>query len=320
MFSKIRQLAIKLFTVCQQSGKTTRPEAGKRKALWLWIILGLASVIWVLIRVVPKPSRATYPCQRIAQPLAAGFIAWVLGLAGSTLIWRKARSLVQKKRYAVGAICFAAAALLCYVTLNDTRDVAASAVNALNTAAFVPSDPANSPVGTAKGIHPGRVVWVYDSLLCDQGSTSGWWWEDDRTDPEVALRMMEQALINLTGIADPVVAWDSVFRYFNRTRYGQYNVGYQAGEKIAIKVNNIFSRSYEWTSSQDYRPCPQMLHALLGQLVNMAGVPEADITVYDCIFYHGNPVYQYCHADFPGVRWAEGDATDRSNYLSLIHI
>ena len=88
-------------------------------------------------------------------------------------------------------------------------------------------------------------------------------------------------------------------------------MGYKAGDKIAIKVNNIFSRSYEWTDSQDSRPCPQMLHALLWQLVNKAGVPEEDITIYDCVFYHGDPVYKYCHADFPGVRWAEGDATDR---------
>jgi len=314
MFSKIRRLAMKPFTVCPRTGKITGPETVKRKTLWLWIVLGLASVIWVLIRVVPKPSRATYPCQKVAQPLAAGFIAWLLGLAGSTLILRRARRLFQRQRYVVGAICFAAAILLYYVTLSDTRDVAASVVN--SAANFVPTDPANSPVGTAKGIHPGRVVWVYDSLLCDQGSTSGWWWEDQRTDPEVARRMMTQALVNLTGIADPVESWDSLFRYFNLTHYGQNNVGYQAGDKIAIKVNNIFSRSYQWTSSQDNRPCPQMVHALIWQLVNKAGVPEEDITLYDCIFYHGDPVYQYCHADFPGVRWAEGDATDRSGYES----
>jgi hypothetical protein len=59
-----------------------------------------------------------------------------------------------------------------------------------------------------------------------------------------------------------------------------------------------------------------MVHALIWNLVNMAGVPEEDITFYDCIFYHGDPVYDYCHADFPGIRWAEGDATDRSGYES----
>jgi hypothetical protein len=316
MFSKIRRLLMKQFTVCPQTGKITGLEIVKRKTLWLWIIIGLASVLWVLIRVVPKPSRATYPCQKVAQPLAAGFIAWLLGLAGSTLFITRARRLFKRQRYIVGAICFATAVLLCFFTLSDTRDVAASVVNAVSAETFIPTDPANSPIGTAKGIHPGRVMWVYDRQLCDQGSTSGWWWEDQRTDPAEAQLMMTQALLKLTGIADPVEAWDSLFKYFNLTHYDQNDMGYKAGDKIAIKVNNIFSRSYKWTDSQDNRPCPQMVHALLWQLVNMAGVPEEDITLYDCIFYHGDPVYQYCHADFPGVRWAEGDATDRSGYES----
>lgn len=311
MLSKIRRLVMKQFTVCPRTGKITGLEIVKRKSLWIWIVIGLASVIWVLIRVVPKPSRATYPCQKVAQPLAAGFIVWLLGLAGSTLIMRRALRLFQRQRYLIGLVFFASAmVLLCFVTVSDTRDAAAS------TLEFVPTDPANSPIGNGIGINPGRVAWIYDSQLCDQGSTSGWWWEDQRTDPEVAQSMMTQALLNLTGIADTVKAWDSLFKYFNQTHYDQNNVGYQAGDKIAIKVNNIYSRSYQWTSSQDNRPCPQTVHALLWQLVYMAGVPEEDITLYDCIFYHGDPVYQYCHADFPGVRWAEGDATDRGGYES----
>ncbi len=307
MFSKIRRQVMKQFTVCARTGKITGLKIGERKARWLWIVLGLASVIWVLIRVVPKPSRATYPCQRVAQPIAAGFIGWLLGLIGSSLIIHRARSLFQKRRYAVAATCFAAAILLSFFTLSDTPNIASPA------GSFVPTDPANTPMGIAKGINPGRVVWIYDRLLSDQGSKTGWWWEDQRTDPEEAQYMMTQALLNLTGIADPVAAWDSLFKYFNRTRYNQINTGYQAGDKIAIKVNNIYSRFYEWTDSQDNRPCPQMLHALLWQLVNEAGVPDVDITIYDCNFYHGNPVYKYNHADFPGVRWAEGDATDRAD-------
>jgi len=305
MFSRMKQLAMKQFTVCPRTGRIAGLKSGARRASWLWIVLGLASVVWVLIRVVPKPSRATYPCQKVAQPLAAGFVVWLLGLAGASLILQRARGLIQSHRYVVGVICFAAAVLFGFLTQGDPPGVAAP------TAPFVPTDSANSPVGVAKGINPGRVVWVYDSLLSDQGSKTGWWWEDKRTDPQVARRMMNQALLSLTGIDDPVKSWDSLFKYFNKTRYSQNNVGYKAGDKIAIKVNNIFSRFYVWTDSQDGRPCPQMLHALLLQLVTIAGVPEADITIYDCNFYHGDPVYKYCHADFPGVRWAEGDATDR---------
>jgi len=314
MFTKIKQKVMKQFTVCPKSGKITglKKEKDKEKTSWLWIALGLAAVIWVLIRVVPKPSRATYPCQKVAQPIAASFIAWLIGLIGSSLFFRKAHSLFKNQRYIVGAVLFSSAIFLFIFTVGDTHSVAASTVDFVgSTKSFVPTDPANSPVGTAQGINPGRVVWVYDSSLCDQNSTNGWWWEDQRTDPEVAQRMMDLALSNLTGIENPVESWDSLFKYFNKTHYNQDDMGYQAGDKIAIKVNNIFSRAYEWTTSQDNRPCPQMLHALLSQLVNKAGVPEEDITVYDCIFYHGDPVYKYNHEDFPGVRWAEGDATDR---------
>lgn len=316
MFSKIRQWVMKPFTVCPRTGKITGLDKAKKRTLWIWIALGVASVIWVLIRVVPKPSRASYPCQKVAQPIAAGFIAWLLGLAGSTLIIGRARSLFQRKRYVVGAIGFVIAILLYYFTLGDTREVAAAVKHFTESVkSFVPTDSPNSPVGTALGMNPGRVVWVYDSELCDQGSTSGHWWNDERTDPEVARQMTTQALFNLTGIFDTVQAWDAIFRNFNQTHYGE-EVGYQAGDKIAIKINNIFSRSYEWTDDQENRPSPQMIHALIWHLVTKASIPEEDITFYDCVFYHGDPVYQYCHADFPGVRWAEGDATDRSGYES----
>jgi len=91
MFSKIRRQVMKQFTVCPRTGRITGLKIVRGKTSWIWIVIGLASVIWVLIRVVPKPSRATYPCQKVAQPLAAGFIAWLLGLVGSSLIINRAR-------------------------------------------------------------------------------------------------------------------------------------------------------------------------------------------------------------------------------------
>ncbi len=293
--------------------KTGKPIGHRPIKPWLWWFLpitGFLALIWFMIRVIPKPSRATYPCQQVAQPLAAGFIAWILGLGGSSLVLRRAHRLFQSHRYAVGACCFALAVLICFITFSITHNSPASAAD------FVPPDLPNTPMGIGQGLHPGRVVWVYDRQLCDQGNTDDWWWTDERTDPNVAHRMMTRALLNLTGIADPVESWDTLFRHFNRTHGEPNDVGYQPGDKIAIKVNNIYSRSYEWTHSQDNRPCPQTVYALLWQLVHMAGVPEVDITLYDCIFYHGEPVYDYCHQDFPGVRWAEGDASDRSGYES----
>ncbi len=281
---------------------------GRRRG-WLFPAAGLLAFLWFLIRVVPKPSRATYPCQRAAAPLACGFVIWVMGALASVAAWRKARRLFSQSRYVVGAGCIVVAVMAIWWPLSVTSERLSEA------APFVPTDPANSPMGVGKGIHPGRVVWVYDRALNDRNGTAGSWWEDRRTDPCVADRMMATALRDLTGLDDLTQAWDALFRNFNQTHHDA-NVGYTPGEKIAIKVNNIYSREYRWSSSQTNRPSPQMLHALLAQLVNVAGVADSDITVYDGIFYHGDPVYNYCHADFPGVVFAEGDANDRSGYGS----
>lgn len=35
-----------------------------RWACWLWPVWGLCSLVWFLVRVIPKPSRAAYPWQR----------------------------------------------------------------------------------------------------------------------------------------------------------------------------------------------------------------------------------------------------------------
>ena len=49
------------------------------------IATGLLSLIWFLIRVIPKPSRASYPCQRAAFPLASGFVIWIIGIIASEI-------------------------------------------------------------------------------------------------------------------------------------------------------------------------------------------------------------------------------------------
>ena len=295
------------FDVCSRTGKPIRNKLKNRWLIWLFPITGFLALIWFLIRVIPKPSRALYPCQRVAQPLASGFVVWLLGLIGSVAAYRKARRMLRQSRYVLAAAGIVVAVTAIFLPLCVTTG------NPVKAAPFVPSDLANMPIGEGKGINPGRVVWIYDPDLTDWDGYSGHWWDDSHTNPNVALDMMARAIRDLTGIEDSIEAWDAIFRNFNVTRYGE-DVGYTDGDKIAVKINNIFSREYRWTSNQTNRPCPQMLYALVWQLVEVAGVPDSDITFYDCVFYHGDPVYDYIHADFPGVRFAEGDATDRSGY------
>jgi len=81
--------------------------SGNRRLKWLAAVMGLGSLAWFLVRVIPKPSRAAYPCQRAAAPLASGFILWVAGMAGAKALLRWAKGC----RFAVAATILALAVL-----------------------------------------------------------------------------------------------------------------------------------------------------------------------------------------------------------------
>ena len=72
-------------------------------------VAGLVALLWFLIRVIPKPIRATYPCQRAAFPLASGFVVWVVGMVTSVVAVRRAGAYLRQSRYTVGAVLIAVA-------------------------------------------------------------------------------------------------------------------------------------------------------------------------------------------------------------------
>ena len=72
--------------------------------------LGFGSLLWFLVRVVPKPGRAAYPCMRVATPLASTFVVWLLGLGSSILFFKQARAYFRKSQYAIAMVCVVAAA------------------------------------------------------------------------------------------------------------------------------------------------------------------------------------------------------------------
>jgi hypothetical protein len=85
-------LKSRLFRTCPKSGRIVgvrQPEGWAR--LWFPLI-GLAAAIWFALRVLPKPSRAAYPCQRVAMPLASGFVLWLAGIGGASLALGPARA------------------------------------------------------------------------------------------------------------------------------------------------------------------------------------------------------------------------------------
>ncbi len=108
--------------VCPKTGKPLGHNRKYRWLKWLFPITGLLSLIWFVIRVVPKPSRATYPCQRVAFPLASGFIVWLLGLAGSAAAYRKAKRSFAQARYVLAAICIVASVGFIWAALSSTDE------------------------------------------------------------------------------------------------------------------------------------------------------------------------------------------------------
>jgi len=207
---------------------------------------------------------------------------------------------------------------------------------------FKPSEGANNPVGEARGIHPGRVVWVRDANSTSWDGRTGYWWDNANTDQKAVNRMTSRLLLDLTGQKNEKQAWDALFRYHNQARK-LGNSGYRRGEKIAIKINCNQDRGPDWSNMgssfgppptgsvqrggspeggplastrggglsrgpQNGLPSPQVVLSLVSQLIN-AGVPGEDILLYEVAGRRniGQPIYSKIRAEsnrnFQAVRF-----------------
>ena len=270
-------------------------------------LTGLCALIWFLVRVIPKPSRATYPCQQAAFPLASAFVAWLAAMAGSVAAIRKAKRCLAQARYASFVMLVGLSAGALWLAHSATSEKVISA-----------DDPTpNAPIGIAKGVHPGRVVWVHDPEATDwDGPGDGHWWESSHTDQGAVDKMMDRAIRALAGEKESAAAWDRLLRHFNRT-HGKVDTGYRPSEKVVVKVNFVGCiaawrrdkvtqiEQYNLRSSDYMNTSPQMIIALLRQLRDEAGVKQSDITVGDTLCYFPNEYYEMCRKEFPNVRYLD---------------
>jgi uncharacterized protein (DUF362 family) len=224
----------------------------------------------------------------MAAPLASGFAVWVIGLFASATIYRRARLLLHQSRYVLAAVCAVAAVTIIWGSISASENNPAAA-------AFSPSEPVNSPMGTAKGINAGRVVWVHNADATSWDGSAGNWWEDRNTDQKTVDAMVSSAITGLTGKSSDSEAWDALFRYFNKTR-GFGDAGYQKPEKIAIKINMNQDRGRDLKPDAGI-PSPQVVYAVVHQLIKAASVPGSAITVYDASRYIGDPIYNKIRND-----------------------
>jgi len=269
-------------------------------------LIGFGALIWFLIRVIPKPSRATYPCQRAAFPIASAFVIHVAGLFTSSFAFLKFRKHQKEGNSLAAAIFFFITAISSLSILQSDRpNIYASYKSILENS--------NEPIGTGKGIFPGRVVWVRDSTAVDQHLTNqsgDYWWMDDNVDQTVVNSMVSNALQSLTGEQVNSEAWDAIFKYYNHT-HGKGNIGYTSGERIVIKLNLNNGPSGSQYTRIDNRPVdtsPQIVYAVLDQLINSAGVPQSSISVGDPGRTIDDIFWNKLYSVFPNVKyWGEGN-------------
>jgi len=301
----------------------------------LFFATGITATIWFLIRVIPKPSRASYPCMRIAAPVMSGFVVYLLSLGGFAIFMRKARQNFLRARY------FAAASMLFAALITGAFFLGHSAVNshARGMSTGGPADGPNQPMGVGNGVNPGRVVWVWDPRATNADCVNIYeLFKPGNTNQGVVNKMVVDGVQNLGGKTTLSESWDVIFRSFNykKSKSGR---GYTPGEKFFIKINQgtangrirnpdrkeAFNVPLKYTNSRKAKEgimgtCetyPSVALEILRELVYVVGVDQKDIAIGDPIAHIYGHNYDAWATEFPDVLYVDRSITNLGR--TLIH-
>ncbi|MGD1044152.1 MAG: DUF362 domain-containing protein, partial [Bacteroidota bacterium] len=307
----MKNLINKYLHFCPKTGRFLGVSRLTGLSRLLFPLIGLAAMAWVLFRVIPKPSRLTYPCVRTAMPLASGFIGYLAMLALSGVAFFR-----SKKSIRYYPVFFLAAFVVFGISGSYFANQTSGQPTVNNTVI------ANQPMGVAKGIFPGRVVWVHDSNAVNQNwvvpnkfSASTGWYVRGNMNQTVVDKMLSSALQSVTGQTTDSAAWVAIFKFHNATR-GKGAVTYQKGEKVFIKINATSAYSFTPDSLKPtaYVSETSMASVLsvLRQLVYVVGVPDSNIYIGDPLKHIYKHLYVAWHGEFPNAHYL-----DNSGFTTL---
>lgn len=292
----------------------------------MFLILGIVSTVWFLIRVIPKPSRATYPCVRATAPFMSGLVVYILSLGSISMIIRKMR--MRRHNMFSFSSLFMVVLLVLFAAINITSDTTVTfSQEPLTTG---PQDGPNAPIGIGRGVKQGTVVWVWNPDATNENCTNkaenfDWYFTSTNTNGVVAGKMFSDGIRKLGGSNDLGKSWDALFRQFNKEKTGKKR-SYTPGEKIFIKINQgtaswALSRDEQaaaYTVSTDVKPgqrrgrftaatetTPYIVLELINELVNNAGVRQEDIYIGDPIAHIFGHNYEIWHNSFPQVNYVD---------------
>lgn len=303
----------------------------------VFIIAGFLATLWFLVRVIPKPSRAAYPCMRAAAPLMSGFVLYILSFTSSVLIFRKSKAYFLKKKYMAAVLMLVAggiAATTFFIFHNQQPAFAEMPVMS------EPPDGANNPMGVEQGVVPGRVVWAWnpEATNADCENVPGnAYWDYVNNDTMIIRGMVEESVAEVTGAENLQLAWDALFKNHNSKKYGEAR-GYQNGETIFLKINQGTAswlltaeekaNGFKLPTSGEVQPSwrknyfaatetgPFVVLNILRQLVNVAGVPQENIYIGDPMAHIYNHNFEVWYNEFPDVNYA--DKTTEQHHRTFI--
>ena len=273
---------------------------------YLFPFIGFGALLWFLIRVIPKPSRASYPCQRAAFPLASGFVMYLMSIAASAFAMNRMKTSWKKTQYWVATLFLIVAIFGGFFAFQAEQPTVYANTYYLDTP--------NQPIGIGQGIFPGRVVWSWNPDATNENCGNNAWGDayylSTNTNIAVVEQMVNESLLSLTGQTSIQDAWDALFLNFNQKK-GKGPVGYQTGEKIFIKTNAVGSTVVSSTNHTvdnltDYimsRTSPQPVLAILRQLITICGIPQENISVGDPQRDIQNEYWDIWHFEFPNVKY-----------------
>jgi hypothetical protein len=280
-----------------------------------FIIMGVGSTVWFLIRVIPKPSRAGYPCMKAAAPIMSGFVIYLIGLGGSVLLFKNAWSKIKQARYLAAFVAFIGFVLVVLaVNFNDVKQAYATANLVYDD---LPDGP-NNPMGVGHGIFPGRVVWEWNvgatNEACPNTSLTNCFFQAKNNNQDTINKMANNSIKKLSGKKTVKEGWDAIFNSFNAKKNGEPS-GYVSGQTIFIKVNNgqagwainTATLAPAGTATPIAETTPATVLSVLTQLIDTCGVAQENIYIGEPMTHLFDHMYDLCHAKYPKVKYLDKD-------------
>ena len=172
----------------------------------------------------------------------------------------------------------------------------------------------NEPIGEGRGIHPGRVAWIHAPGVASWDGHTGLWVDDRWNNQDKADRMVDEAVMQLTGEPTAKEAWKALFKHFNR-EHRRGNRGYKKGETIAVKLN--MNNAITHHDTIELNSSPFVTLALVRSMVRHGGVRQQDIIICEPSRAITDSIYNKVHREFPLVRIIDnigGDGREKCEY------